>query len=211
MYAISRDMHDAALAFIERGVDVRHVTKEGKTALFLAIMKGEKWMDVVHKIVEANGTIDIKAEVPAMSAIHYACQSKNPELVLYLIEHEVDVNRVLRIKDKNPQNAANFLRDSGAADTVVVQILEMLFDHGFDPTFVPIIVADYCRGAKPVRAIQWLFEHFGHLLDPRQGPYVPNDYDHVTKKTLGEIFQQYGLQGAPAMKQLFEKYVKPRM
>lgn len=105
MLAISLRKFDLAMYLIKAGFDTKHVRVAPKTqikwtAMFLALGHAttahpdQDWFEVVRPICEVDGRIDLDAGETVKAAIHFACQTGRPEIVRYLIDRGININRV---------------------------------------------------------------------------------------------------------------------
>ena len=126
MLAIKYNQASAIPLLLDAGIDPAERTPTNETALFLNCF----WMRDVNTtrlLCNRLVDIDIPANIKDKAAVHWLCMSKSPEIAAIMLEKNIDVNRF----DKDGQLGPFYLVDAGVSDDVIIQILEMLYEHGF--------------------------------------------------------------------------------
>jgi ankyrin repeat protein len=197
MLAIANRELDAVPVLLKCGEDPSYVTpRTNMSALFLACYWGEEWIDVVKMLCERATKFDLDPGVKEKAAIHWACQSKSPEIVEIVVSKGIDVNRL----DRNGKTGLYYLVDICPEDKII-RILEILMEHGLEIGKGPnlSIMVDFATAiGKACKVIEWLFEHG---VDPLA------EYDG--KKKICDLFA--GHRANRDIRRIYEKYCLPAL
>lgn len=165
MLAIMNNKPDAVPMLIDANVDLSVINNDYQTALSLACFQGQT--DVVRLICEKLDDIDLPANIKQQAAVHWLCQSKDPEIARIMLEKNIDVNRV----DKDGFIGPHYLIDI-VEPSVHIKILELLLQHGLKIDFVSnpngnTILGEYVTGIKKqYEVIDWLLSHGANIDAP---------------------------------------------
>jgi ankyrin repeat protein len=196
MLAIMSCEMEAIPVLLDCGEDPSYVTPRGNmSALFLACFMGDAWVDVIKMLCERVTKLDLDPGLREKAAIHWACQSKSPEIVEAIVSKGIDVNRL----DQNGKTGVFYLLDACSEDTII-RILEILVDYGLEITKGPnlSIMADFATAiGKPCKVIEWLFEHG---VDPRA---------RFQDKRIIDYFSEH--RGTKEFRLIYDKYCAPAL
>lgn len=163
MMIIASDELDYVPTVVESGVDLEHMSKETyETALSLACL--QSYRKTVKYLCDRMKNVDIDPSIRKRAAVHWICQSKDPEIAKFILAKGIDVNRL--DEDGNP--GPYYLMDLTDADTTI-QILELLCENGFDINIqgksvdgkeANTVLGDFVASIhRPKKVIEWLLEH----------------------------------------------------
>lgn len=168
MLAITNREPNAIHFLIEAGYPVNYISPTNETAISLACFskssldgvdgKGTA-LRIIKLLLEHTVTVDIPPETKAMAAVHWICQSADPNIARAILEAEkIDVHRV----DESNNTGPHFLRGKNTDDAL--EILDMLIKEGYNINFCPensfSILADYALYiTKDLVVIEWLLQN----------------------------------------------------
>jgi ankyrin repeat protein len=195
MLAIANNERDAIPLLLESGEDPNYVTRgKYESALFLACFYGE--FELIEYIADRTSQLDLDFSIQAKAAIHWACESKSPDVVRMLLRKGIDVNRL----DSKGRTGLYYVTDACSED-VVLQIIDIMVKSGLEVSRNPSIIVDFVMAIrKPYRVIDYLFQ-LG--TDPGvmfQGRPVRDYMDAFRDSVLHW----------PKMKEIYEKWCQPK-
>lgn len=163
MLAIATNEQDLVPFLVECGENPEYSTPERhETALSLACY--QSFRQTVKYLCEHMSKVDIDPTIRAKAAVHWICQSNDPEIVKIVLKKGIDVNRL----DENGHTGAYYLQDHADQQTTII-IIELLYEHGFDLNIqgksvtgkeVNTILGDYVSSIhRPEKVIRWLLQH----------------------------------------------------
>ena len=99
-----------------------------------------------------------------IAAVHWICQSINPEIARTILSKGIDVNRL-----DEEGHAGTFCLVDHADEDVTIQIIELLCEYGFDVNIKCIsadctpqnsVLGDFVSSIhRPIKVIDWLLDH----------------------------------------------------
>jgi len=164
----NRDFNPLMLAIISGQVDaiplLYHtcpditVPVDDKTALSVACFLDNP--AAVKLLVSHYNSIDVKPDHKGLAAVHWICQSRNPEIASLVLSKGINVNRV----DKDGHMGPFYMLDATKEDDVI-KIYEMLLQNGMDinkrenSTLNSILGDVICSIKKSPKIIDFLLSH----------------------------------------------------
>lgn len=163
MLAIACNEQDLVPFLADCGENLEYVTPNThETALSLACFQDSRL--AVKYLCERMTNVDIDPAIRAKAAVHWICQSKDPEVVKMVLNKGIDVNRL----DEDGHTGVYYLLDLTDEQTII-NILELLYEHGLDLNIqgksitgadVNTILGDYVSSIhRPEKVISWLLQH----------------------------------------------------
>ena len=163
MLAIINSKFDAVPLLIDAKVDLGYINSNNLTALSIACMLGQK--DIIKLICSKLDNIDLPPDVRAPAAVHWLCQSKDPEIAEIILSKNIDVNRV----DHDDNVGPHYLLDAADPSTII-KFLELLVNAGFKidystekNTFLGECVTSIQLHPE---VVDWLLEHGANIYAP---------------------------------------------
>ena len=182
MLALVNNKPDAVPILIDAKVDLAYIDSENQTALSIACFQGQK--EVVKLICSHLENIDLPPEIHAKAAVHWLCQSKDPEIAEIMLAKNIDVNRV----DNDGHIGPHYLLDV-VEPSVHIKILQLLVDAGLNIDYVSnpnmnTLLGDYVMSIqKQFEVMDWLLEHGASIDAPLRSIISPKDQS----KTIAEF------------------------
>ena len=163
MLAIASNEQDAVPLLAESGENLEYTTPNtSETALSLACF--QSFRPTVKYLCEHMTKVDIDPSLRAKAAVHWICQSKDPEIAKMVLAKGINVNRL----DQDGHTGLYYLLDLTDEQTTI-QIIELLFKEGLDLNIqgkslqgndVNSILGDFVSSIhRPEKVIGWLLEH----------------------------------------------------
>ena len=110
---------------LESGEDPNYIAKDYQTALSLACFTNQE--NIVKLLCNHIDIVDIDPNLKQKAAVHWICESKNPEIVRMVLAKGIDVNR----RDQSGHSGPFYLCDAPNEDCTI-DILEQLLHAGLD-------------------------------------------------------------------------------
>ena len=163
MVALVNNKPDAVPLLIDAKVDLGFINSEYQTALSIACFQNQK--EIVKLICAKLDNIDLPPEYKAPGAVHWLCQSKDPEIAEIMLAKNIDVNRI----DNDGYVGPHYLLDSVDASSII-KFLELLVKAGFkiDCAADKNTFLGECVTSIHVHSdvVEWLLEHGANIHAP---------------------------------------------
>ena len=144
--------------------------------------------------------IDLPKDIVGSSAIHWACKSRNYEIIKTIVDKGCDINRL----DEKGNSFIFYLSDMNEKD--LIKTLELLVSRGFDinqppdrNTVLGSFLINFIR--PPYETIKWLISHGANLDAPLYSKLF-------NTRTIREYMLNF-YTGNTIMEGIIKEYVKP--
>lgn len=124
MDAVRRNQSDLIQILLEYGCDPHYTNSNGQTAFSIACKLG--LIDIIRELLGILSRIDLSSENNYPSAIHWICESGNPQIVEMVLENGCDLYRIDRFGKMGP----DYLLDHNPES--VIAVFEVLIRNGYD-------------------------------------------------------------------------------
>ena len=132
MYAILNNLDEAVPFLLESGFRPDEISGTD-TALSIACFASMN-LDTIRLLCQYSKQIDLPQTMHINSAVHWICQSCNPDIVRIVLQYPIDVNRTNHKGQFGPELFQEKDSENPYAEEKNLEILEMLFQHNFDIT-----------------------------------------------------------------------------
>lgn len=214
MLAIANNEFDAVPLLAESGENLEYVVPgTGETALSLACFVGHRL--TVKYLCDHMTKVDIDPSFRTKAAVHWVCQSKDPEIVKMVLAKNINVNRL----DQDGHTGLFYLLDLTDEDNTI-KIIELLYNAGLDLNIqgksvtgaeVNSILGDFVSSIhRPTKVIGYLLQNGARAdaklisQNKRIIDFVQNSRNRklseVFKKWVPELFKQTGRSGRTQIK-----------
>ena len=139
----------------DKTLSLSYYNYQHETALSIAcIMRNTK---IVKMLVNEMTFIDLPVDIRAKGAVHWLCESGDPEIASILLKREIDVNRL----DQYGKTGVSYLDVTFGEEEKAIMILDMLYDKGFNIHYMPFspIEKFLTSLSKSPPIIEWFLQH----------------------------------------------------
>ena len=174
MNAVSSRSEALVQYLLENGEDPYYMTDTFHTALSAACLLNQE--NIVKLLCDHMDVVDIDPNLNERAAVHWICQSNNPEIVRMVLKKGIDVNR----RDNLGNSGLHYLcNDDGDVD---IAILEQLLHAGLDLNGegIPILYEMVDKLTTKCKVVKWLLDHGAD----------PNAVVPTRNKTIAEIVEK---------------------
>ena len=175
------------------------IDSDNKTALYYACYYNNE--EAVKLLCDSMVDIDLPRTLKVSAAIHWACKSKNINIIRMVVSKGVDVNR---LDDKGETGLAHFI-DGKQED--LIKCLEIFVKHGYDINFhmekkntILGILLTSCI-VKPFLAIEWVLAHGADVDLPL---YIKKEKESIY--SIRQYMIEY-CKGDQPYEQIVDKYI----
>ena len=146
----------------DKSLSLNYFNSQHETALSIACLM--KNTQAVKMLVNEMTFIDLPADITAKGAVHWLCESGDPEIALILLNRDIDVNRI----DEHGKTGVSYLDFTFGEEDKAIEILNMLYERGFNIhySYVSPIEKFITSLAKSPPIIEWFLQH-GLSLETR--------------------------------------------
>ena len=154
-----------------------------RNLIFYACQNPDTPLDIFKIICDTLGTLDPPNDGAAYSesAIHWICQTENPQIVELALNYTIDINRMTNDGKTGPMY---FIKQNEENN---ITILEMLVNHGFDINqrmdLYPSLLEFFAFGLKKKFLItKWLLQHGADI----NAPFIGSSHTLNHSTTIGQ-------------------------
>ena len=168
---------------VRAGADINARNSEGLTLVQMAIK--DRTEDIAEILLSLGADVNLKAHSNGYTAMHYAADSGDEDLVALLLKHKANVN----IADKRGETPLHIAAHEGHEDTV-----RKLLDAG------AAVLAQDNLGRTPARTADIQGQHVFH--------FAAEAYHNITELLKTKEKAQREIQAAEALRKAQEEKVK---
>lgn len=203
MLAVQQLQVEAIPLLLQAGESPSYITPSGECALSQACFMNN--VEIVKELCQHLSVSDIdNRQFRDKAAVHWICQSHNPEIARIILEKGIDVNKF----DKNGYPGPYYMLDIFPEENTI-QILDLLYSHGWtDVDYIPqgfktntsfgfFVSSMQCSPA----IIEWFLLHGANPNAPLYQPPFKSILEFVRQKRITaripvrakiyQLFQKY--------------------
>ena len=131
MYAIINSIYEAIPFLLESGFSPDEISGTD-TALSIACFFGMQDLKTYQLLCQYSKNLDLPPSMHCGSAVHWICQTSNPDIVRIFLQYPIDVNRTNEKEQFGPELLQDPSKDQPSIEDKNIEIMEMLVQHNFD-------------------------------------------------------------------------------